>query len=894
MSIRISTPLGGNLSTLYVGSLLPLSNYWWAPYGVCYIQFLKRALEEINNSTDILPGYRLELVAGDTQGVAGLGVKRMVEMLESNVPKIALIGIGLSDEMSLIGQVAQYFNTPVLSFAATTSHSLDRDLYKSVYITNYLGESVNPARIAIMKAFHWTHVATLVYKDQVFETQITNFHTYLAVNNFTLVTSGIITDPDQISEHMIRLKQYDARIIMAAFRSNLAPYVFCQAYKHGIYGKSYQWILTGDSMYDGWIGTFFKGQQPLPCSRDEVVTASKNYLVVDNVYLRRDVNTSTISGKTAIEYSTTIEKWAGKLKLSRTHPYGYDAVWALALALNRTQEKLTSGVLNQTVSLSDFNYTRSDLFDLMIQSLQEITFEGVSGTVAFNEYGQRMGPHDIVLFYNDSKTLVGEIKGVDGLNWSVPIDQLFEGRQPPRDRFHYVMMKLPPSDTAVVIVLLINTLGFLVGVGFLVFNILYRNNRHIKMSSPAINNIIVMGCLLMYVFVYVLTSDYANWFSDTNSVICMVRLWLACIGFTLSFGALFSKTWRVHALFRNDQIKRKVIKDLHLFSQVLVLVLVDMVILVPWSTLHALVKTVYRLQVEGQSTGDELVTYTYTGCSHEFEVYWYMAEYIYKGLLLVFGAFLAWETRMVTIPALNDSKLIGFCIYNIAIVCAFVVPVTYVLGQERKTLTFILVAVFVSLCTSLVLCILFIPKVRLRNQVDDRRFVTSLNTQQPAPGYGQGRAEVKKDLLNVPSKSRPSNGNSLVKSRHESSCESVFTGQGQAMAGYVKGQGHAMSSCVEVEEVSSSSVKADGASSGDIYDGGDCRAEGDLRAEVNRLNLMLADEIKAISRLRTSLLRETNQTVNFHKIGHDYVIFKANAQPDVVGTTVENIKESET
>jgi gamma-aminobutyric acid type B receptor len=28
----------------------------------------------------------------------------------------------------------------------------------------------------------------------------------------------------------------------------------------------------------------------------------------------------------------------------------------------------------------------------------------------------------------------------------------------------------------------------------------------------------------------------------------------------------------------------------------------------------------------------------------------------YKGILLLFGAFLAWETRKVTITALNDSK----------------------------------------------------------------------------------------------------------------------------------------------------------------------------------------------------------------------------------------------
>jgi gamma-aminobutyric acid type B receptor len=35
----------------------------------------------------------------------------------------------------------------------------------------------------------------------------------------------------------------------------------------------------------------------------------------------------------------------------------------------------------------------------------------------------------------------------------------------------------------------------------------------------------------------------------------------------------------------------------------------------------------------------------------------------------VFGAFLAWETRNVQIPALNDSKYVGMSVYNVFIMC---------------------------------------------------------------------------------------------------------------------------------------------------------------------------------------------------------------------------------
>ena len=50
-------------------------------------------------------------------------------------------------------------------------------------------------------------------------------------------------------------------------------------------------------------------------------------------------------------------------------------------------------------------------------------------------------------------------------------------------------------------------------------------------------------------------------------------------------------------------------------------------------------------------------------CESDNLSYWLGAVYAFKGLLLVFGVFLAWETRAVTIPALNDSRYIGQYVY---------------------------------------------------------------------------------------------------------------------------------------------------------------------------------------------------------------------------------------
>ncbi|KAG8512250.1 Gamma-aminobutyric acid type B receptor subunit 2 [Galemys pyrenaicus] len=39
----------------------------------------------------------------------------------------------------------------------------------------------------------------------------------------------------------------------------------------------------------------------------------------------------------------------------------------------------------------------------------------------------------------------------------------------------------------------------------------------------------------------------------------LVRTWILTVGYTTAFGAMFAKTWRVHAIFKNVKMKKKVI-----------------------------------------------------------------------------------------------------------------------------------------------------------------------------------------------------------------------------------------------------------------------------------------------------------------------------------------------
>lgn len=129
------------------------------------------------------------------------------------------------------------------------------------------------------------------------------------------------------------------------------------------------------------------------------------------------------------------------------------------------------------------------------------------------------------------------------------------------------------------------------------------------MSSPHLNNLIIIGCMLTYTSVIFLGLDSGLSSIAAFPYICTARAWLLMAGFSLAFGAMFSKTWRVHSIFtdlklnkkvRGRQVERyyysssfiirssflllyfQVIKDYQLFMVVGILLTIDLAIMTTW------------------------------------------------------------------------------------------------------------------------------------------------------------------------------------------------------------------------------------------------------------------------------------------------------------------------
>ncbi|XP_027050800.1 gamma-aminobutyric acid type B receptor subunit 2-like isoform X1 [Pocillopora damicornis] len=177
----------------------------------------------------------------------------------------------------------------------------------------------------------------------------------------------------------------------------------------------------------------------------------------------------------------------------------------------------------------------------------------------------------------------------------------------------------------------------------------------------------------------------------------------------MAFGALFSKTWRVHRIFMN-KLKKTVIQDYQLIIVVILLLMIDACVLSTWQILDPIYTTSKTFPRRIDQDGDIAIYPYQTFCTSRHENLWTGLLYGYKGFLLLFCTYLAWETRKVHMPALNDSKQIGFAVYNVFIPCVIIIPILNLLGSHSDAV-YLLSTLLCLFCTTITQCLIFVPKI---------------------------------------------------------------------------------------------------------------------------------------------------------------------------------------
>ncbi|XP_069744586.1 probable G-protein coupled receptor 156 [Narcine bancroftii] len=264
--------------------------------------------------------------------------------------------------------------------------------------------------------------------------------------------------------------------------------------------------------------------------------------------------------------------------------------------------------------------------------------------------------------------------------------------------------------------------GILLALFFLLFTIKFKNNRIVKMTSPNLNIVTIVGSVFTYISGYMFGFEEGRTATAEISIklIFQIRIWTLCIGTSLIFGPILGKTWRLHNVFtQRIPEKRVIIKDIQLLGLVAGAIGLDILILVTWSIADP-PECMQSLNAEMRAIkNDRSYSMTMMKCciSHYTDI-WIILISLLKGSLLLYGTYLAGLTSNVSSPPVNQTTTIMVGVYLVMFTAGIIIPMIRFL-DSWPNLTYGITTGGIFVCTSTINCLIFIPQVREWKKFDE-------------------------------------------------------------------------------------------------------------------------------------------------------------------------------
>ncbi|XP_076280311.1 gamma-aminobutyric acid type B receptor subunit 1 isoform X1 [Lasioglossum baleicum] len=718
-----------NDNVLHIGGIFPIAGEGGWQGGQACMPAVNLALDDVNREKNLLPGFTLKLHSNDSECEPGLGAAVMYNLLYHSPNKLMLLA-GCSTVCTTVAEAAKMWNMVVLCYGASSPALSDRNRFPTLFRTHPSATVHNPTRIKLLQKFGWSRVAILQQAEEVFISTVEDLESRCKEAGIEIVTrQSFLSDP---SDAVRNLRRQDARIIVGLFYVVAARRVLCELYHQNLYGKSYVWFFIG-WYEDNWFEVNLD-KEGIICTKDQMKKAAEGHLTTEALMWNQN-NDTTISGMTSEDFRQRLNKMLKEDGYDidnnrypegyQEAPLAYDAVWSVALAFNKSMEKLSK----QGKSLKNFVYKDKEIANEIYSAINSTQFLGVSGYVAFSSQGDRIALTQIEQMIDGKYVKLGYYDTQsDNLTWRNM--ERWIGGKVPQDRTIVRTVLRTVSLPLFICMGTISSVGIVIAIGLIIFNIWNRHRSVIMTSHPVCNTIMLVGVIACFVSVFLLGIDgrfVSEW--EYQSV-CQARAWMLSTGFTLAFGAMFSKVWRVHRLttktkadqaksltqsaplLHGSQILLKKIQPWKLYTMVSGLLTMDIVLLICWQVLDPLQRKMETFPLESSPFGDDdaRIRPELEHCESAHNNIWLGLVYSYKGIILVFGLFLAYETRSIKVKQINDSRYVGMSIYNVVVLCLITAPVTMVIASQQDA-SFAFVALAIIFCCFLSMALIFVPKM---------------------------------------------------------------------------------------------------------------------------------------------------------------------------------------
>ncbi|XXQ37474.1 G-protein coupled receptors family 3 profile domain-containing protein [Plasmodiophora brassicae] len=650
------------------------------------------AVDHVNADGTILPGTLKRVRWQSSRGTPVGAMNGLVctaftnaSMLTARVPMV--IGPMFSSEAtSGMGQMASFIGLPMIAPVSSSTTLNDKVLYRTVSRMISDDSLAATAIVHIVQHFGWNTVV-MVYSSDAQSVSMTQVIVEQCKAAGISILFALIVQLNTIQDTMQRIKDSNVRIVVAPISFADERLFFDAVRAAGLDSSKYVWLAgTQLPLYvtAGLPANLFHIWPYQNASLPQAIDVMKSW---GQLYAANPNNTFRLASPVD-----------GQLNVYDAVVFGFTVLHSMrqaGLAWNQTS---------------------------VLKAIRSTTMMGTTGSIQLNSIGNRLGtyavwqchrpinadPYTTPCGWTNVATL-----GVTAQSWQdspTPV-QWADGRRTPPVEFPQILSTRLAASTGVVVALTaLASLGIIVATVFLVFNIYNRGVTFIKMSSPAINNGIILGTILS--FVYIVLSAAQESTDDTAQIarFCSSRIAVLCVGFTMAFGGLAAKTYRVSMIFSaSKEMKSVAIRTSVLVRSVILLLIVDIVILSAWLGTDPLQAGVVQLPSYDES--DSIVRPYTIECSSA-NINTYLAViYLYKGAIIVLAAAFAYQTRNVEIPALNDSRQIGLSIFTCSLIAVIVVPILRFINADQPSSSFVLANMSILFSSSATLVILFVPKI---------------------------------------------------------------------------------------------------------------------------------------------------------------------------------------
>ena len=562
--------------------------------GLDIVPALELAKEQINNNSDILEGYELDLVFEDSGcNVSVKAANAFIRHIFSEQDKqiVGIIGPACAPSTVLVSPISGRPQIALVNIhLAATLNIEDRTVQPySIGIGATFSVFVD-AVFALMKQNNWRQVAALYQLGplRIFHKDFQRFKQIISteVEGGRLLYSSPVKD-DYLELPLEDVKNTQTRLVLAFTNQFLAHKIMCLAYHERMIYPVYQWIVQAEDV--AFLSrpinvTSEEFETDYNCTEEDMRKALNGTIVLSPAKIPLDLNAPTVSGISYSQYSQEYQKRVDEYNSYEAYPgrnisssewgaFTYDAVWAMALALDKAGKQ---GDLN----LTTYRPGQSSSTLALRDQIHQLDFDGISGRISFNPdtgfvvrsvniFQALYGRQNNLGYYTDHNQNITFLT----MELSSFINDSFPERT--------VTLRLEVATVLLSLILI----QLVLIVAAHVMSTVYSKYRTIKASSPRLKHLLFVGCYVIIASdLLLITLKSFNIEKKVQGDLChIIWGWLFGTGFVVCLGTLSVRSWRLYRIFVHTWNPGSFLSDSKLITCVLLLVLISVVFSIVWT-----------------------------------------------------------------------------------------------------------------------------------------------------------------------------------------------------------------------------------------------------------------------------------------------------------------------